>query len=206
MASFSIAVGTESGLPEGSFVCSDPVTQYYDSLKEGETPREIIINAARDSESLRCVFPKIKKDGLHDECILDQGSQIVSMAKVVAEELGIAWNPDIRIHMQSANKQLNQTLGLARNVPFIFEDDVTVHLQVHVIETPAYRVLLGRPFDVVTESAVKSYRDGGVNITLTDPHTGRHACIPTFERGKCPPGLDPPWNRGKSPKFRTSMN
>ena len=68
----------------------------------------------------------------------------MSMSKAVAVELEITWNPDITVQMQSANRTLEQMLGLSKNVPFLF-GHITVYLQVHVIEKPAYKVLLGRP-------------------------------------------------------------
>ena len=63
--------------------------------------------------------------------------------------LAVSWDPDIKIQVQSANKTVEETLGLAKNVPFIF-GDITVYLQVHIFTDPAYKVLLGRPFNVLT--------------------------------------------------------
>jgi predicted aspartyl protease len=37
------------------------------------------------------------------EYVLDTGSQIVSMAQALAERMGVAWDPDVRIYIQSAN-------------------------------------------------------------------------------------------------------
>jgi hypothetical protein len=51
------------------------------------------------------------------------------MSKEVVLKLKIPFNLDIVVHMQSANKQVEKTLGLARNVPFLF-DDITVYLQI----------------------------------------------------------------------------
>jgi hypothetical protein len=99
--------------------------------------------------------------------------------------LEVTWDPDITVHMQSANRTLEQTLGLAKNVPFLF-GHITVYLQVHVIGKPAYKVLLGRPFDTITESEVKNARDGGQSLTLTDPNTGERCVMHTHERGKPP--------------------
>ncbi|SJL18883.1 uncharacterized protein ARMOST_22485 [Armillaria ostoyae] len=107
------------------------------------------------------------------------------MASAIATKLGVAWDPDITIHMQSANGQLEKTLGLARNVPFLF-NDITVYLQVHIIASPAYKVLLGRPFDVLTESVIRNQADGGQIITITDLNTSRRCTIPTFLRGGPP--------------------
>jgi hypothetical protein len=169
-------------IPAGALIVDDPVLQYLSSLKPGEEAKQIIV--AKDSTSLRSVYPLI--NGVKsEESVTDGGSQIVSMAEEVAKDLGLAWDPDIRIHMQSANNQVEMTLGLARNVPFLF-GDITVYLQVHIIKGPAYKVLLGRPFDVVTESVVANSADGGQTITIKDPNTGRRSTILTYTRGSDP--------------------
>ncbi len=112
------------------------------------------------------------------------GSQIVAMAKAIAIQLGVAWNPDFRIKMQSVNGQVELSEGLARNV--LFQLEVTMYLQVHVINNPAYEVLLGRLFDVLTKTVSETLPDGGMLITITDPNTGKRSTVPTFERGKGP--------------------
>lgn len=169
-------------IPAGALIIDDPVVQYLASLKPGEEPKQIYV--AKESQSLRSVYPLV--NGMNvEESVTDGGSQIVSMAEKVAKELGIAWDPDIKIHMQSANNQIEMTLGLARNVPFLF-GDITVYLQVHIINEPAYRVLLGRPFDVLTESIVHNSADGGQTITIKDPNTGRRSTLPTYTRGSDP--------------------
>src|ERR1700712_2750415 len=122
------------------------------------------------------------------------------MAEDVAIRLQIPWDPDIQIMMESANKQVQKTCGLARNVPFVFKD-MTLYLQVHVITAPAYKVLLGRPFDTLTESVVQNYTDGGQLITIKDPNSGRRATLPTYERGKGPKVL----SRNLDGNFHPSM-
>lgn len=103
----------------------------------------------------------------------------------MAEKLSLTWDPDIVINMQSANQHVEKTKGLARNVPFLF-GDVALYLQVHVMAKPSYDVLLGRPFEVLTESNMKTRRDGTVELTITDPNSGRKRVIPTYDRGKRP--------------------
>ena len=49
---------------------------------------------------------------------------------------------------------------------------------------PAYKVLLGRPFDALTESQVQNFVDGGQVRTVTDPNTGKQCIVLTHERGK----------------------
>ena len=197
MATFMVTEKEEPGLPIGSVILADPVVQYYDSLAPGEEPKAVYV--ARECQGLRSIFPLINKSG-EEESILDGGSQIVSMAEDVAIRLQIPWDPDIQIMMESANKQVQKTCGLARNVPFVFKD-MTLYLQVHVITAPAYKVLLGRPFDTLTESVVQNYTDGGQLITIKDPNSGRRATLPTYERGKGPKVL----SRNLDGNFHPSM-
>ena len=98
----------------------------------------------------------------------------------MVKDLDVNWDPNITIEMESANKSVENTLSLARNVPFVF-NSITVYLQIHIMEDPAYRVLLGRPFDTLTESVVKNGRDGGQSIMLMDPNTGERCEINTHE-------------------------
>jgi hypothetical protein len=196
--SFFISEYDRGGIPKGSIICGDPVLQYLESLPAGEEPKQLYV--AKESASLRAVYPVINGVGT-EESLLDGGSQIVSMAKQTALDLDISWDPDVVIHMQSANKQVEKTAGLARNVPFLF-NDMAIYLQVHIINSPAYKVLLGRPFDTLTESQIKNARDGGQVVTITDPNTGRRCTIPTHAKGSPPKLL----KRQPEQDFRPSMN
>lgn len=183
---FYVAEEQDGLVPKGAIVAYDPVLQYLSTLGENEAPRQIFTHMVdpvkgTDSAPLRVVYPLIQGHG-QAEAILDGGSQIVSMALATAIELGLTWDPDINIFMQSANGQTEKTVGLARNVAFRF-GDITLYLQVHVLRNPAYTVLLGRPFDILTASNVQNQRDGGQILTLTDPVTRKRCTLPTFERG-----------------------
>jgi hypothetical protein len=166
------------GVPAGSLVAKDPILQYLESLGEDIEPKQIFV--ARDSAPLRVTFPNINHQG-RMESVLDSGSQIVSMAFDMAKEMGLIWDPKIQIFMQSANRTMERSVGLARNVPFQW-GQLMVYLQVHIIKGPAYKVLLGRPFDALTRSQVDNQEDGGQVITLTDPNTGKVFAVPTFDR------------------------
>lgn len=181
-ATYEVLAEDTNGMSKGSVVVSDPVMQYLNTLAPGEVPKSVIV--AAESHALRTVYPLINKVG-EVESLLDPGSQIVSMAKSVAVKLEVNWDPDITVQMQSANNTLERTLGLAKNVPFVF-GTITVYLQVHVIGNAAYKVLLGRPFDIVTESIVRNAKDGSQSLTLTDPNTGVRCVMHTHERGKVP--------------------
>ncbi|ETW82682.1 hypothetical protein HETIRDRAFT_108905 [Heterobasidion irregulare TC 32-1] len=106
------------------------------------------------------------------ECIIDLGSQVIAMSEGICNELSLIYDPEIVLNMQSANGEIDRSLGLARNVPFLI-GDITLYLQVHIIRNPAYDVLLGRPFDILTESIVKNYSNEDQTITISDPNTGR---------------------------------
>ena len=167
------------GVPTGSIIVPDPYMMYLASLAPGEKPKQVY--AARDSASLRVIFPRVA--GMQKvEAVTDSGSQIVSMAQSIAEKLMIPWDPDVQILMQSANGQLKRSAGLARNVAFLF-DSITVYLQVHIIDQPAYEVLLGRPFEILTESVVQNRLDGSQLITIRDPNTKNRCTMPTHARG-----------------------
>ena len=181
-ATYEVLAEDTNGMLKGSVVVSDPVMQYLNTLAPGEKPKSVIV--AAESHALRTVYPLINGVG-EVESLLDPGSQIVSMSKAMSVLLGVNWDPDITVQMQSANNTLEKTLGLAKNVPFLF-GTITVYLQVHVVGNAAYKVLLGRPFDIITESVVKNARDGSQSLTLTDPNTGKRCVMHTHERGKVP--------------------
>jgi hypothetical protein len=172
-------VTSNSGETVSAYVVGDVVLQYLESVPEDQTPKKIVV--AKDSQSLRSIYPLLN-GRIHVECLLDSGSQIVSISQDKAEKSGLVWDPDIVIYMQSANKGLDKSLGLARNVPFLF-NDMTVLLQVHVIREPAYDLLLGRPFDTLMQTLVQNFADGRQTVTLLDPMTNRRLTIPTFARG-----------------------
>ena len=172
----------EGTLAPGAIVMKDPYEQYLEDLAPGEAPKTLLV--AGESQFLKTVYPLINARA-KAETLLDSGSQIVSISQDMAEKLSLTWDPDIVINMQSANQHVEKTKGLARNVPFLF-GDVALYLQVHVMAKPSYDVLLGRPFEVLTESNMKTRRDGTVELTITDPNSGRKRVIPTYDRGKRP--------------------
>jgi hypothetical protein len=48
----------------------------------------------------------------------------------------------------------------------------------------AYQVLLGRPFDVITQSVVKNMSKKHQTLAIKDLNSGMMVTIPTIERGK----------------------
>ena len=163
-------------------VVTDDIESYYNSLGKGENPDFDRLIVSGDSSAIRSIAVLID-NGHRVECILDSGCQIVAMSEAVCHSLGLAYDPSIVLHMQSANGTLDQSLGLMRNVPFQI-NVITIYLQVHIISSPAYDVLLGRPFDILTESIVRNFANEDQTITIHDPNTGRQVTIPTIPRSQ----------------------
>jgi hypothetical protein len=168
-------------IPDEAIVVDDPYDRYYRTLPAGEQPDPGRLVVAKESLALRSIMPLVDNQ-LKVEAILDPGCQIIAMSEDVCHELALPYDPTIVLHMQSANGAIDPSLGLARNVPFLI-GPLTFYMQVHVIRKPAYDILLGRPFDVLTESVVRNFRNEDQTITVHDPNTRRVATIPTICRG-----------------------
>ena len=92
------------------------------------------------------------------ECMLDPGYQIIAMSEDVCHELMLPYDPTIILRMQSANSNVNHSLGLTHNISFVI-GNLTLYMQVYVIRSPTYDILLGHLFDVLTESIVCNFRN-----------------------------------------------
>jgi hypothetical protein len=171
-------------ISEGHLIADDPVLQY---LRQVEDAKSEDLLVAHESAPLRSIYCMINGVG-QEECLLDCGSQIVSMSKAVAVKMGLNWDPTVRVNMESASNHVEKTLGLARNVGFLI-GGVTIFLQVHILENPPYGVLLGRPFEVFTCSTTENLEDESVLLTLTDPNSKRKITTPTYKRGESPDTL-----------------
>ena len=147
---------------------------------------------------LRSIYP-IVNNTCQEEALLDSGSQIVSMSKEAAVLLKMSWNPDICINMQSAQGHVKKMLGLVTDIPFAF-GDLTVLLQIHIINTLSYKILLGQQFDALTRSNVQNKRDGSQMITITDPSSDMRIVLPTYPRGQPPKAISE-----TAESFQTSM-
>ena len=116
------------------------------------------------------------------ESVLDPGSQVIAMLEAPCHALALIYDPHIRLCMQSANREVDETLGLACNMP-ILVGDIMLYIQFHIVRNPAYNVLLGRPFDILVESIVRNYSNEDQTIMIHDPNSGRIMTVPTFPRG-----------------------
>ncbi|KAE9383961.1 hypothetical protein BT96DRAFT_784876, partial [Gymnopus androsaceus JB14] len=61
--------------------------------------------------------------------------------------------------VQSVNGKTDWTFGVAKDVPFHF-NDIIAFLKVHVVDSPAYNVLLCRPFKILTQARIQNFLSG----------------------------------------------
>jgi hypothetical protein len=164
-------------LPKDSLIIPDPIESYYNSLSPGEEPSLDRLTVAKESTAIRSILALVDTCQKR-ECTIDPGCQVIAMSESTCHSLALPYDPEIRLNMESANGTYDWSLGLARNVPFLV-GTITLYLQVHVIRSPSYDILLGRPFNVLTES----FANEDQTITITDPNTQKRCTIPTFARG-----------------------
>ncbi|KAG6875242.1 hypothetical protein C0992_004590 [Termitomyces sp. T32_za158] len=157
----------------------DPVETYFKLLAPED--KCAMLTITQDSQEIRSIMLTVDNKS-EVEAIVDSGSQIISMSADVANKLGIIYDPTIHLNMQSTNGTLDRLLGLAKNVECTI-GDLTFYLQIHILQNPAYDILLGCPFDVLAWSVVKTLSDNETTLTIMDPNTGILRTIPTFPRG-----------------------
>ncbi|KAG6859009.1 hypothetical protein C0995_012236, partial [Termitomyces sp. Mi166 len=170
--------------PKGTVGTVDPVEAFY---SHWPLEHHASLCVAKDTDLLRAIMAVI--NGKEEvECIVDSGLQIVSMLEEIAHHLGLVYDPMVVLNMQSANGAIDQLRGLARNVPCTIAG-LTIYLQVHVISQPAYDILLGKPFDVLTCSVVRTLSTHETVITITDPNGGNNSKLPTLALSADNPAL-----------------
>jgi hypothetical protein len=99
---------------ETSITVPDVYETYINSLASGERP--IPLNVAQESHALWLITMVI--DNREEvEGIIHLGSQIIAISEAVCHDIGLAYDPSIKLNMQLANGEVDQSLGLSRNVP-----------------------------------------------------------------------------------------
>ena len=84
--------------------------------------------------------------------------------------------------MVSVNGSIDQALRLACNVPFLVSN-ITLYLQIYILHAPSYDILLGHPFNILTQSIIYNYTDKNQIITIIDLNIGQKATILTIPHG-----------------------
>ena len=120
-----------------------------------------------------------------EECILDSGAQICSIAEDVWNRLKmVPFDPRYHIHMQSANGVIDRTIGLCANVPLTISN-ITFYIQFQIVKTDAFAVLLGQPFMKLANLVVHHGRTGErTTVTIEDPNSGSTIQLPCYDRGR----------------------
>ena len=125
--------------PPGAIIIKDLYEVYLRTAPEDRGSNCLTI--AKESSALRTILPLINHNQ-YVESILDPSSQVIAMSEATCHALALIYDPCIRLHMQSANREVDETLGLARNVLILIRD-ITLYVQFHIVRNPAYNVLLG---------------------------------------------------------------
>jgi hypothetical protein len=95
---------------ETSITAPNDYETYLNNLAPGE--RAIPLNVAEESFTLRSIMLTIdNKEEIKG--IINPGSQIIAMSEGVCHDIGLLYDPSIKLNMQSANGNVNQSLGLA---------------------------------------------------------------------------------------------
>jgi len=175
----------DNEVPAGALVCPDPIEQFLITNSGAEVKG---MTAAATSDRIRVFYPVVNL-AREEESILDNGSQVCSASEEAAKALGISWDPNFRIGLQSSNRSTATTLGLARNVPIYCGNDVVAYVQLHIVSDAAYKILLGRPFLSAMSAISVNSPDGSEVLTLTDPNNQKSISIPTYPRGVVPEKL-----------------
>ena len=169
--------------PLDTLVAQDP---FKDMIVEtSKVPEAVVV--VQDSSSLQCIWPMVANH-CQVESIRDLGCQIVTMSEAVAVKVGLIYNPKVVLLMQSVNGQINHSIGLARNVPFMI-GDIPFYLQVHILHVPVYDILLGHPFDILTKSVVQNFSNEQQSITIKDLNSDQVMTVPTcahLKQDPCP--------------------
>ena len=141
--------------PKGATIVPDPIESYYNSLEPGKHLNIDRLTVAKESTTIRSILALVD-NSQKKECTIDPGFQVIAMSETACHSLALAYDPEIRLNMESVNCTFDWSLGLAQNVPFLI-GTITLYLQVHVIRSPSYKILLDRPFDVLTESIICNF-------------------------------------------------
>ena len=164
-------------------------TEYFSALV-GCHPN--LLTVTKESFAL-CSILLLINHHLFIESILNPGSQVISMAKEVCHSLGLIYNPEVKLSLQSTNGEIDKMLGLVWSIP-IQIGKITLYLQFHIMRNPTYDILLGRPFDVLAESIICNFKNESQTVTIHDLNTGKTATVLTFMHGThphtCCPSLD----------------
>ena len=115
--------------PLGSTIIKDPYEIFLSTTPVGHRPN--LLTVMKETSALHSILLLINHH-LFVESILNPSSQVISMAKEACHSLGLIYDLEVKLSMQSANGKIDETLGLMRNVP-IQIGEITLYLQFHIM-------------------------------------------------------------------------
>ena len=95
--------------PPGSTIIKDPYKEFLSTTLVGRHPN--LLTVVKESSTLHSILLLINHH-LFIESILDPGSQVISMAEEACHSLRLIYDPEVKLSMQSANSEIDKTLGL----------------------------------------------------------------------------------------------
>ena len=123
----------------GAIIIEDPYEVYLRTALEDRGSD--CLTVTKESSAL-CTILLLINHNQYVKSVLDPSSQVITMSEAACHALALIYDCCIHLCMQSANHEVDETLGLACNVP-ILVGDITLYVQFHIIHNPAYDVLLG---------------------------------------------------------------
>ncbi|KIM37971.1 hypothetical protein M413DRAFT_76578, partial [Hebeloma cylindrosporum] len=93
------------------------------------------------------------------------------------EKLGVPVRSDHKMNMVSANASTNQTIGLIHDLKVTI-GEYNFYLQVQVVESASYEMLLRQPFLTLTEANTQHWANGDLHIMLQDPNSKQSSLFP----------------------------
>ena len=98
--------------PKGATIVLDPIKSYYNSLESGKSPNIDRLTVAKESTVIRSILALVN-NSQKKECTVDPGCQVIAMSETTCHSLALAYDPEIRLNMESANGTFDWSLGLA---------------------------------------------------------------------------------------------
>ena len=133
--------------------------------------------------ALRTINAKI--GGLSTEALLDDGSTVCIISERLWKKFGDEhpMDPNRVMRLETADGRVNTSSGVMENMPVTI-GGITYMLQIQVVATAPFDLLLGRPFSDLARTVVQNDGEGNQTLILHDPKDQNRAIrMNTRKRG-----------------------
>ncbi|CCM06509.1 uncharacterized protein FIBRA_08780 [Fibroporia radiculosa] len=175
-------------LSPNATILPDPYESYLKCLLNGVLGANLTV--VKESNAIRYIEALIDNQQCI-KCIIDPSSQIIAMSQEICHMLGLAYDPMIKLNMQSANRTMDQSLGLIHNLPMqSIVKNFSNKDQTITLVCPN----LGKTMTVPTKPQGKPRFMGKVAVVIEyddtgDPHITSYATIPSIQNEQTIPAL-----------------